>query len=802
MLLSLTWLREFVPYTGSAEELGHTLTMLGLELEEIRRPYDALNPLVVGHVIECAQHPEADKLAVCKVDAGQGALLDIVCGAPNVALGQKVAVALVGAVMPDGMIIKKAKLRGAPSHGMLCSERELGLTEDHSGIMVLDTNAPVGARLVDVLALDREVLDVSVTPNRADCLSILGLAREVALAFGLPLTIPTLPLAEHSPDMSTDASTDITIHIDDPELCWLYQGRIIENVRIGPSPMRIRHRLHAHGMRPINNVVDATNYILHELGQPLHAFDRAKIRGNRIHVQTACDGERFTTLDGQERSLSAGDVCICDGMGSVALAGVMGGLESEITQTSTSVFLESAVFRPGSIRKTGRRLGLSSASSYRFERGVDQVGNTFAMNKAAAMIAQVSGGQVRRGVCRNEARPWRIPTMPLRLQRATMLLGVDMNADWSAKTLRALGCVVDDSRADVWHVSAPSWRCDLEREADLIEELGRVYGLDRIAPVLPPVQRSLADASATESTYAFWARLKRWASGLGLNEAVNYSFVGHKDLDQLDLPLEGRLSILNPLSAEQDALRTALAPGLLHNLRHNIAQGNTGLRLFELAHIFSADPDSKTTAREEGRLGLLFYGDRVDAAWPHTHAHADYHDIKAVLEHLCAFLHLPAPRCVAVDAHPYLGPCADVRVHDCRVGTVGRLVPAIADTCYARKDVWLAEINLDALHSLHTAAHVRFAPLPGFPPVRRDITVVASSAVTVDAVLDHVYALQRPLLKSIRMIDIFEQEGAEERHLTFRLTFRAQRTLLDAEVDKERLLVAQSLCDRLGVRIG
>lgn len=803
MLLSLKWLREFVPFEGSAEDLGHRLTMLGLELEEIHRPYEAIKPLVVGHVVECGKHPEADKLSVCKVNVGQVELLDIVCGAPNVRQGQKVPVALVGTTMPDGMVIKKAKLRGHPSHGMICSERELGLTEDHSGIMVLPDHFTVGARLVDQLNLDMEVLDIGITPNRADCLSVLGLARETALAFGLPLTLPSFDLHEEGDDVSHSIPVDIA----DPELCWLYRGRILEGVRIAPSPMHIRHRLHAVGVRPISNVVDVTNYILQECGQPLHAFDRDKIRGGRIIVAPATAGEKLVTLDGQERVLTAEDLTIRDVEGPTALAGVMGGLFSEIVDTSTSVFLESAVFRPASIRKTARRLGLSSEASYRFERGVDQVGNAWAMNRAASMIAALSGGSVRRGVCGQEPRPWKAPRMIFRPARANALLGVELTPEFDSETLTRLGCTLDKSDAAAWQVDAPSWRCDLSREADLIEEVGRVHGLDRIEPVLPAVLADLDLAGAPESTFAFWSRLKRWGKGLGLNEAVNYSFVGHKDLDHLNLPQQGRISIMNPLSAEQDALRTALAPGLLQNLRHNLAQGNNGLRLFELAHVFEADATSETTAREYGRLGILFYGARFDQGWPQPEADADYADIKGVVEHLLNCLHLPAPTCVQIQNHPFLAPCLEVRVADRTTGVMGRVAPAMADAFHARKDVWLAELDLHALRELSDKATVRFRALPVYPPVRRDITVMVDAApasgspLTVDAVLSHVRGLKLALLEDISLIDLFEPDSGE-RNLTFRLTFRhAERTLKDSEVDKEREKVAQSLTQTLGVRI-
>ncbi len=795
MLLSLKWLQEFVPFVGNSKELGERLTMLGLELEEVLRPYDNIENIVVGHVVECAKHPEADKLSICKVDVAQDEVLDIVCGAPNVAKGQKVPVALVGTTMPDGMVIKKAKLRGQPSMGMICSERELGLTEDHSGIMVLPEDAPIGAKLVDYLDLDREVLDIGITPNRADCMSVLGLAREVALAYDLPLTMPSFELNEQSDAVA------VPISISDAELCPLYQGRVINGVKIGPSPSHIRYRLHAIGVRPISNIVDITNYVLMECGQPLHAFDAEKLRGKRIHVAPAAEGEELVTLDGQKRKLNANDITIRDAEGPTALAGVMGGLDSEITDASSSVFLESAVFRPASIRKTSRRLGLSSEASYRFERGVDQVANTWAMDRAASMMAQFAGGTVCKGVCKCEPLPFKATNIKFRLARANSLLGLKLDADFCHKVLQNLGCTVDISNSESWQVTAPSWRGDLEREADLIEEVGRVYGLDRIEPVLPVVKHSLDDAGATETTFAFWSRLKKWGSGLGLNEAVNYSFVGHSDLDFLGLPKDNRVSIINPLSAEQDALRTALAPGLLQTLRNNIAQGNMGVRIFELAHIFMADKTSETTAKEYGRLGLLLYGARFDGTWPHMGEEIDYTDLKGIVEHLLAYLHIGGVNFVQIDSHEFLSPCIDVQINGQSIGFIGQVKANLAEEFHAKKQVWLAELDIDAIKTLAHASSIAFKSLPMYPPIRRDITVMSDDLLHVGVVLNHVQSMKLPLLEDICLIDLFEP-ATGGRNATFRLTFRhAQRTLKDAEVDKEREKVAQSLIKTLGVKI-
>ncbi len=795
MLLSLKWLQEFVPFTGSSKELGDRLTMLGLELEEILRPYDNIEAIVIGHVLECSKHPEADKLSVCKVNVGQDEALDIVCGAPNVAQGQRVPVALVGTTMPDGMVIKKAKLRGQPSMGMICSERELGLTEDHSGIMVLPEDAPIGAKLVDYLELDREVLNIGITPNRADCMSVLGLAREVALAYDLPLSMPSFNIAAQGETKPVD------INIADASLCPLYQGLVIENVKIGPSPRHIRYRLHAIGIRPISNIVDITNYVLMECGQPLHAFDADKIRGNVIHIAPAAEGEEVVTLDGQKRKLNAHDLTIRDAEGPIALAGVMGGLDSEIIDSSQRVFLESAVFRPASIRKTSRRLGLSSEASYRFERGVDQVGNTWAMERAASLMVEFGGGHICKGVFKSEPLPWVAPNIKFRLARANALLGLELDAEFCRKVLSGLGCTVDTSDAACWQVIAPSWRGDFEREADLIEEVGRVYGLDRIEPVLPVVKHNLDAAGAPEAIFDFWSRLKKWGSGLGLNEAVNYSFVGHNDLDFLNLTKDNRVSIINPLSAEQDALRTTLAPGLLQNLRHNIAQGNTSLRIFELAHIFLADKNSETTASEHGRLGLLMYGSRFDGHWPHVADEVNYSDLKGIVEHLLAFLHIDGVNFVQSASHEFLSPCVQIEVKGKNIGFMGQVKAQLADAFHAKKPTWLAEIDMDILYNLANEATIAFKPLPMYPPVRRDITVMSDDILAVGAVLEHVQNMKLALLEDISLIDLFEPQSGG-RNATFRLTFRhSQRTLKDAEVDKEREKVAQSIVKSLGVRI-
>lgn len=802
MFLSLNWLREFVPFSGEAQDLGDRLTMLGLELEDIRRPFAEISGIVIGEVLECDKHPDADKLSVCKVSVGSE-VLDIVCGAPNVAKGQKVPVATVGVTLPGGLVIKKAKIRGQASCGMICSEREMGLSEDHSGILVLSADAPVGGKLVDYLNLNDEVLDISITPNRADCLSILGLAREVALAYKLPLSMPKLPPVEEFTESTANGGiVRVPVEISDPALCPSYLGRIIHGAKVGPSPMHIRHRLQAVGVRPISNLVDITNYILMELGQPLHAFDLDKLSGPKIIVRPASEGETFVTLDGQERKLLATDLTIRDAEKAVALAGVMGGLNSEISDASSNVLLESAIFNPSNIRKTARRLGLHSEASYRFERGVDQVGSRFAMDRAAALMCLHSGGKLLKAEQGQEAKVWQAPAFSFRQQRAKDILGVELQENFCRDTLSSLGCGIDASNTDSWQVSAPSWRHDLSREIDLIEEVGRVYGVDLVEPTLPRMAPRLDKAGATESEFSFWMRLREWASGLGLNEAINYSFVGHKDLDNFKLPADNRISIKNPLNSEQDALRTALAPGLMNSLRVNISQFNAGVRLFELAHIFESSPSSQTTAKESGRLGILLYGERHSTAWPREEADQDYLDIKGYVEHLLCFLKLSCGEFTRREEHPFLAPAVEVKIQGQTVGLIGQIQPELADLYHARKAVWLAELDLDALRKLHDEAKVKFRPLPVYPAVKRDITFICPKNIQVVELERAILDLKRPMMEDLQLVDIFEPEDKNERNLTFRLTFRhLERTLKDNEVDKERENVASSVQKALPVRV-
>ena len=814
MLLSINWLREFVPYEGTAEELGARLTMLGLELDALKRPFAELEKTLVGYIAECEPHPDSDHLKVCLVDVGSETL-SIVCGAPNAAKGQYVVVAPVGSSLPGGQPVKKAKLRGQESNGIICSERELGLSDDHSGILVLnevlDGPFQPGAKAVEAMGLDMEVLELNVTPNRGDCLSIHGLAREVAVAYNLPLTLPKLDYA--GVDTSSRALESLKLEVENGDICPYYHLRAIEDLQVGPSPAKLRWRLQAMGQRAISNLVDVTNYIMLELGQPLHSFDYDKVRGGLVRVALAGEGEKLVTLDGQERLLTARDITIRDAEGAIGLGGVMGGLNSEIDSGSRAVMLEGAVFGPSYIRHTSKRLHLPSEAAYRFERCVDQSMSAYALERAALMIAKLGQGRVSAGSLGLELKPWKAPIVPLRRARAENLIGVPFKPEFCVQTLEKLGCLVkaDPNAAnvekaegkEVWQVTVPNHRPDLEREADLIEEVSRVYGFDNLPETVPMATRLMELAGQSESRFQFVNRVKSWAAGLGLNEVITFSFVGHKELDFLGAPEEGRIYLTNPLTSELDVLRNYLAPGLLNILRNNLAKGVNDLRIFEFANRFNKDLKSETTASEVMYMGILLHGERFSTPWPQVEAEVDYQDLKGLVEELAKKLRLEKLEFkTSQKALPWLAPGVDLFIDGKPAGYLGRVKADLADAYHARRPVWIAEINMELCYDLHRQVKLSYKPLPVYPPVRRDITVMAPQGLKAEEIMAVIRKNSSPVLENVNMVDLFEPENSTERNLTFRLTYRStERTLKDVEVDKFREKVAESLTRELPVRV-
>lgn len=797
MLLSLNWLREFVPYEGTTQELGDRLTMLGLECEGIVYPYEAIRTIVVGQIVQCIKHPEADKLSICTVDVGQNTLIQILCGASNIAVNQKVPVALMGTTMPDGVYIKKIKLRGVESFGMICSEKELGLSDEHSGILVLPEHVEVGISIIQALSLDTELLKISITPNRGDCLSVLGIARELSVSFDLPLLhTNAIEFQENDPNFSKEWR----VHVSSGVQCPFYNVRCIDNVSIHNSPNAIRYRLHTIGIRSISNVIDVTNYILMELGQPLHVFDKDLLEGNTINVSLAQEGEHIYTLDGQDYILNHSDLIIRDGSKPIALAGIIGCQNSKVTHTTKNILIESALFRPGTIRKTAKRLGISTEASYHFERGIDPAGLRYALNKALQMILHTAGGEVKKGICYYQLHPYKQPIISFSTNKIKKILGISISNSFCSRTLTALGCVIDTSTNEVWEVQIPSWRNDLEGDIDLIEELIRFHGLDTIPEKLPCIYKPLEDIALQESQYDFIAQVHHWACGIGLNETKQYSFISNNELELFGFPNDIRLILCNPLTAEQNVLRTSLIPSLISTTRYNIAHENTGIRLFEVANIYTFDASSKTSTKESMRLGIVMHGALFDTGWPQPRVTASYLDLLGIIEHFMIGLNLKKLEKVKTEKYSFLKPGIDLFIHDTHIGYLGCLTSQIATTCHTNKEIWITELDLETLWSLTKKANFSFTPLSIYPSSSRDITIFTNKALSISIIKSAIEALEIPILEKVVLLDIFERNPIEQKS-TFRLYFRnSTKTLTDNEIDIAYKNVITSLTDQFRIK--
>ncbi len=802
MLLSLEWLHEFVPYDGTLQELGDCLTMLGFELEDLLFPYDTLKNVVIGHVIACKKHPEADNLSICDVDIGAQETLSIICGASNISLNQKVPVACINTTLPNGLTIKKTKIRGIESFGMICSEEELGFGKGAPGIMVLPEHTHIGIPFTDAVPLDKEILKVSVTPNRGDCLSVLGLAREIAVAFHLPLTHPKTVIVQNP---TTEASKNWTIHIDPNSNCSLYQLCSIRNVSVSFSPLHIRQRLHAVDIQPISNIVDITNYILMELGQPLHAYDQDTLIGKNIHIKLAEEKKSIHTLDGKHYDLKPSDIIICDETKPIALAGIMGCKQTEVTEQTKNILLESAIFQPKTIRKTTRNLNITSESAYRFERGVDHGNAGYALNQAIQHILSIAGGKVTTDICSYEPKPYKQPNIQLSLDKATSLLGISIPDTFYFDTLTHLGCdvtLVKNTTTPTYDVKVPTWRRDLTQQVDLIEEIIRFKGLDTIHEQLPMICHSLDEFNTVDSLYSFSAKVRSWAANIGLNETKHYSFISSKELDVYNMPSTNKLIITNPLTEEQDILRTSVIPSLLHSIRYNIAHGNTGIRIFEVANTFTFDASSETTAAEYMHLGIAMHGELFDTGWPQPRVDVTYLDILGIVEHLIHFLGLKNLSTVKTDHYAFLNPGILLNIHGHTVGYIGHITKKIATTCHTHKDIWVAELYIEMLKQLYQARDISIQSPPIYPASYRDITIITKIGLSISSIQQYLEELSIDFLEHIVLLDLFEPKDTDERHSTFRLYFRhPKRTLKDKDVDIEYQKIVSALTNNFSIRI-
>lgn len=806
MKVSYNWLKQYVNLEGvTPEELAEKLTRSGVEVESVEYRNKGVTNIVIGHVVEKSKHPDADKLNVCQVDVGEPERLQIVCGAANVDAGQKIVVSKVGAELPGGLKIKKAKLRGVESQGMICSAKELGMNDkllqksQQEGILVLPEDSEVGKDAVAYLGLDDVVLELGLTPNRSDCLSMTGVAYEVAAILERQVQLPDLTVKEEE-----DAITGrVQVSIDAPEHCSLYSARLISNVKLGSSPLWMQSRLMAAGIRPINNIVDITNYVMLEQGQPLHAFDYSQVNGGNIVVRLAEAGEKLTTLDEVERTLDPEMLLITDGVKPIGIAGVMGGANSEVSEQTATILLESAHFAGTSIRKTAKKLGLRSEASLRFEKEVDPEGVIKALNRASQLMAELAGGTVYKGIVQEKTQEQERPVVPLRLERLNGLLGTELNLEQAAAIMTRLRFDFKQE-GDQLLVEVPLRRQDITREVDLIEEVARLHGYDHIPTTLP--LGATTRGSLTE--FQAWQRkIRQILTGAGLYEVSTYSFTNENimyDFASLYRETKGiRLSM--PMSEERSLLRVNLLPHLAETAMYNKNRQNHDLAIFEMGRVFITDEESLTQLPEE-KLGIagLITGQWTTNHWAQKVEPVDFYTAKGILELLLENLGLEEAVYQQAEGlkgmHP--GRSAEIFIQGERIGFIGQIHPELQKK-YDIDESYVFQIDMEKMFVIRKGLS-QYKPLPKYPASTRDLAIVVDLDVPAGSLKKVIEEQAGSILESVELFDVFtgEKIGAGKKSLAFALVYRnPEATLTDQEVNAAHERVLQALSAEYGAEL-
>ncbi|MDZ4827536.1 MAG: phenylalanine--tRNA ligase subunit beta [Actinomycetota bacterium] len=774
MRAPLSWIREFAPIEAAPADIADALNQLGLEVEAIDEPGRDINGVVVARILAIVPHPDADKIRLADVDYGDGRLR-VVCGAPNIEPGMVVPFARVGAVLPGDFKIEKRKIRGVVSEGMLCSGRELGLSDDHAGILELDANTALGTDVREALGLDDIVFDLSITPNRPDAMGVIGVARELAAHFKVPLLAE-----EHEPDPKVATIEGATVVVEAPDRCPRFVA-MVARVTTGPSPAWMQRRLTLAGMRPISNVVDVTNYVMLERCRPLHAFDLGRLRGRGVIVRLARHGETMTTLDGVERSFTAADLLVCDGEGRPqGIAGIMGGLESEVADDTTEVLLESAHFEATGIAKTAKRLGLRSEASARFERGIDPNSAGTGAQRAMELFAEVAAAVVAPGAIDAYPEPVEPRRITVRTARVNAVLGTEITPDATRDLLAPLG-IAADGAGDTFDAIAPTWRPDLEREIDIVEEVGRRLGLDNIARTVPSNPEKIGGLTSQQRERRAIADV---LVGAGYDEAYTLPLLAPADLTRAGMPVERYIEVENPLRAEESILRPSLSIGLLRAVAYNAAHGEPDVALFEIGTVFAPPAPGATLPEEHAHVAAARSG--LVRRMPHeADRPVTVHDLIAVVEAVAEELRL-ADWTIEPAEVPGLNPARSgaVFVDGNPAGAVGEVAAAVIASAELPAPVSIIELDLDVL--LSAARRSRTSePVSRFPAATIDLAFVVSDTVPARAVQDTLAAASGPLLDRVHLFDIFRADtlGSGRVSLAFSLRFRAlDRTLTDDEV--------------------
>lgn len=821
MKVSLKWLSEYVEVPTDLKAFCDRLDLTGTGVEGVERTGDMYDHVVTGKILEKQAHPDSDHMWVTKVDVGAANVdkdgnpepLQIVCGAQNFNQGDHVVVATIGAVLPGDFKIKKSKLRGVVSCGMNCSARELGIGSDHDGIMILPEDAPIGMPLADYLKLSDTVLDLEITPNRPDCLSMVGMAREVGAMYAVdaknPLDEMEAALQEGADLPSIEQLATVTV--EDTDRCPRYTARVIKNVQVGPSPDWLAERVTAAGARSINNVVDVTNYILFLFGQPLHAFDYDKLVDEtgkaNVVVRAAKEGEKLLTLDGEERELTTDMTVIATPEKAVGLAGVMGGLDTEVTDETTTILLEAATFEPGRTSRTSRNLGLISESSMRYERRVDDVEIDRMSAAAAQLLAEVSGGTVVPGLIDVYNTKTEPEALEFRIPRFQGMMGETIPRDFIVDMLQRLGCAVSEKDEQTLTVVPPTFRPDLEREIDLYEEVLRLYGMDRIPSTLPGGPGRVGIKTEAQRTMD---KINNTLRACGLNETMTYSFADPHELEQLRMPTEGMgipVELLNPLNAEQSVMRQSIIPGLMRSVAYNQSRGVHNIQLYETGVVFFG-AEGRKSPKERNRLAVVMAGAMSDPSWNQASVAFDFFDGKGVIESLMRELALAKPRFKALSAEeaPHLQPGRAAQVLDggTVLGWIGEIHPLACDAYDVQAPVVAFELDLDALIKCARPAR-DYVDVPVFPAVTMDVAFVVDESVTHEQLSRCISSAGGKLLDKAQLFDVYrdkERLGADKKSMAYALEYRAaDRTLTTEEVDKQHARLIKKVCGATGAEV-
>jgi phenylalanyl-tRNA synthetase beta chain len=807
MKVTLNWLKQYVDFNWSPEELTERLTMLGLEVEGVQKISGAFEGIVVAQILTRDPVPGSDKLSVCKVNDGKGERT-IICGAQNHKPGDKVPLILPNFALPlkpgdkEPFVIKERKVFGITSQGMMCSPQELGLPDQVDGLLILPADAPIGKPFGEYLGRTGSdvVYDLEVTPNRPDLNSVIGIAREIAAVTGNPLKIPEIKIQS----AGGKAADLVSVRIEDAELCPRYTARVIKGVKIGPSPDWLKSTLEKVGIRSISNVVDVTNYVMLEIGQPLHAFDYHLIAkdGNgrpTIVVRRANAGEKFKTLDNHERTLTSEMLLIADEQKGIALAGVMGGANTEINEKTVDMLIESAYFAPVNIRRTSKALGLRSESSYRFERGADVGICDWASLRAAQLILETAGGQLAEGAVDVYPEPFEPKQITLHFSKSKDLLGVGISHAEQIGFLTKLGLSVAKQEPGECSFAIPSWRVDLKREVDLIEEVERLYGVEKV-PATPP--RGAIGANAFDSVYDQIAEARRILTGLGLNEAQGQTLISKSEVRSVKD--EEMVALVNPLSSDMDVLRPTLLPGLIHSLRHNVSRKNHDVALFEIGRVFTGQNGA---TKEERRVAIAVTGQRLPDFWRGEERDAKFgaFDLKGAVEEFLEHFGVRSAMFTrrAETTAMFLESATIALGGKLPLGELGQLSPALAKKYDLRDAVFLAELNLDQLLARRNPAK-SFKPLPQFPSIRRDVAMLVPEATTHESVLQTVKQTRPANLENVELFDIFRGKNVPEgqKSLAYAFIYRSpEKTLTDAEVNAAHLKIVEAFKQSLGATV-